>query len=71
MIKSKNIEEAVFKVLMCAAVGVVLFAVVSVIYSVFKRGIPSLSWEMLTSLPNIDFYINGNGGGLLNAIIGS
>jgi len=48
----------------------VLGAVVSVIYSVFRRGIPSLSWEMVTSLPGGGFYI-GKEGGFLNAIVGS
>lgn len=52
------------------SVAVVLFFVLSVIVSVFKRGIPVLTWEMITSLPGGGFYI-GKEGGFLNAIVGS
>jgi phosphate transport system permease protein len=70
MIKIKYIEEKLMRVLMLLSVALVLGAVVSVIYSVFRRGIPSLSWEMVTSLPGGGFYI-GKEGGFLNAIVGS
>ena len=66
----KHIEEKFFKLLMYGSIGVVLVSVLSVIYSVFKRGIPSLSWEMVSSLPGGGFYI-GKEGGFLNAIVGS
>ena len=34
------------------------------------RGLPALSWEMLTQSPQGGFYL-GKGGGILNAIVGS
>lgn len=68
--KRSIIEEGFFKVLMYAAISLVIFFVASVVLSVFKRGIPLLSWEMVSSLPGGGFYIGG-GGGFLNAIVGS
>ena len=55
---------------MYASIALVLFFVVSVVWSVFRRGIPVLSWEMVSSLPGGGFYI-GKEGGFLNAIVGS
>ena len=60
--KRSIIEEGFFKVLMYAAISLVIFFVASVVLSVFKRGIPLLSWEMVSSLPGGGFYIGGGGG---------
>lgn len=68
--KRKFVEEHIFRGLMLLSVAVVLFFVLSVIVSVFKRGIPVLTWEMISSLPGGGFYI-GKEGGFLNAIVGS
>lgn len=68
--KASIIEEKAIKMLMYAAILLVMFFVASVILSVFKRGIPVLSWEMVSSLPGGGFYI-GKEGGFLNAIVGS
>ncbi len=64
------IEEKIFKVLMYASVAMVIYFVASVVLSVFKRGLPLLSWEMVSQLPGGGFYMGG-GGGFLNAIVGS
>ena len=66
----KYLEEKIAKWLMLASIGIVAFFVVSVIWSVFKRGIPVLSWEMVSELPSGGFYLGGKGG-FLNAIVGS
>ncbi len=55
---------------MYAAVAMVIYFVASVVLSVFMRGFPLLSWEMVSSLPGGGFYMGG-GGGFLNAIVGS
>ena len=68
--KRAIVIEKIWKVLMYASIALVLFFVVSVIWSVFKRGLPVLSWEMVSSLPGGGFYIGGKGG-FLNAIMGS
>lgn len=68
--KKSILEERLFKLLMYAAVALVMFFVASVVLSVFRRGLPQLSWEMVSSLPGSGFYMGG-GGGFLNAIVGS
>ncbi len=50
----------------CLIVGVLLL----IIISVMRKGIPSLSFEMLTQTPKGGFYF-GREGGILNAIVGS
>lgn len=55
---------------MVASVVVVAFFVVSVIGCILWRGLPVLTWEMITQVPSGGFYIGGEGG-FLNAIVGS
>ena len=64
------IEEKIAKVLMLFSVLVVSGFVFSVIYTIFRRGLPVLTWSMISQLPGGGFYI-GQDGGFLNAIIGS
>lgn len=68
--KKSIIEEKCVKGFMYASIALVVYFVASVVLSVFKRGIPLLSWEMVSSLPGGGFYMGG-GGGFLNAIVGS
>lgn len=68
--KGKFIEEKAAKALMYLSVLVILFFVLSVVYTVLHRGLPVLTWEMVSSLPGGGFYI-GKEGGFLNAIVGS
>lgn len=64
------IEEKIFRVLMVLSVVIVAFFVVSVIGSILWRGVPVLTWDMITKTPSGGFYIGGEGG-FLNAIVGS
>jgi phosphate transport system permease protein len=64
------IEEKIAKVLMLLSVLVVSGFVFSVIYTIFRRGLPVLTWSMISQLPGGGFYV-GQDGGFLNAIIGS
>ena len=68
--KMKYIEEYIFKVLMWLSLLVVAGFVFSVLWSIFSKGVPVLTWEMVTSLPGSGFYV-GKEGGFLNAIVGS
>ena len=68
--KGKFIEEKFARLMMYLSVAIILFFVLSVIYTVLHRGLPVLTWEMLSSLPGGGFYI-GKEGGFLNAIVGS
>lgn len=64
------VEEKIFRVLMVLSVVIVAFFVFSVIGAIFYRGLPVLTWDMITKVPTGGFYIGGEGG-FLNAIVGS
>jgi phosphate transport system permease protein len=66
----KLIDERFAYFLMFASIAVVLFFVVSVVYTILSRGLPVLTWDMITKLPGGGFFIGGDGG-FLNAIVGS
>ena len=66
----KYIEEKIFKVLMYLSLLIVAGFVFSVLWSILSKGLPVLTWEMVSSLPGSGFYV-GKDGGFLNAIVGS
>jgi phosphate transport system permease protein len=66
----KKIEENFFKGLMIAATLAIVFSLFMIIVAIVKRGLPAMSWDMITKVPGGGFYI-GKEGGLLNAIVGS
>lgn len=66
----KYIEEKIFKVLMYLSLLIVAGFVFSVLWSILRKGLPVLTWEMVSSLPGSGFYV-GKDGGFLNAIVGS
>jgi phosphate transport system permease protein len=41
-----------------------------ILFTITRRGLESLSWEMISQPPDGDYYVGG-GGGILNAILGS
>lgn len=55
---------------MAISIVVVFAFVASIIYVIMQRGLPSLSWDMVSKIPEGGYY-NGGGGGILNAIVGS
>ena len=65
-----RIEEVVFKFLMKASAVIIVFSLLSILYTIVTKGLPSMSWDMVSKIPEGGFYI-GKGGGILNAIIGS
>jgi phosphate transport system permease protein len=69
-VNKKDLEEQLFKVLMSASVLIVLGGILSVIFTVFIRGISAISLPMLLESPHGGYYL-GQGGGILNAITGS
>jgi len=66
----KKIEENVFKVIMRLATATIIFFLLLILVSIFIKGLPYLSWEMISSKPQGGYYF-GKGGGILNAIVGS
>lgn len=68
--KSKYVTEKVMKVLMLMAVLLVFSFLASIIWTIFVKGIGSISWEMVSKVPGKDWNVS-NDGGFLNAIVGS
>jgi len=68
--KKKQLEENVFKIIMIGAALIILIVLLYIIGTVLFKGLPSLTWDMITKLPGGGFYL-GKEGGVLNAIVGS
>lgn len=66
----RKLEEKFFKTLMLLATILVSGSFVLIISTIFYKGVPFMSWDMITRVPGGGFYI-GKEGGVLNAIIGS
>jgi phosphate transport system permease protein len=66
----KKLEERIAKSLMVLATLAVFAFVADILYTIVAKGLPSLSWEMVSKIPEGGYY-NGGGGGVLNAIAGS
>jgi len=52
----KKIEERFFRVLMFCSTVIIATALFLIIFSILYKGLPSVSWEMLTSTPKGGFY---------------
>lgn len=68
--KAKHIEEFFVKVLMVISLLTLFGFVAGIVWTIFRRGLECITWEMVSSLPGGGFYI-GKSGGFLNAIVGS
>jgi phosphate transport system permease protein len=68
--KYRFIEERIFNLLMILATLTVFGFFMSIIWTIARTGLPSLTWEMVSQLPGGGFYL-GKDGGILNAIAGS
>ena len=68
--QAKFIEEKIFKGLMIFSTLLIIVALGTILLSIIIKGLPALSWEMLTQTPKGGFYL-GKSGGILNAIMGS
>ena len=66
----RKIEENIFKVLMILSTIIISSTLFMILYTIFSKGLGSLSWDMISKIPEGGFYI-GKGGGILNAIVGS
>ncbi|MCK9398806.1 MAG: ABC transporter permease subunit [Bacteroidales bacterium] len=70
MRKFRFIEEKFFRVLMFISTNLIVIILLLIIFSILYKGLPSLSWQMISQTPKGGFYF-GKEGGILNAIIGS
>jgi phosphate transport system permease protein len=66
----RKIEENIFKALMLLSLTGIMAIIFYILFIIVKKGLPSLSIQMLTQIPSGGFYL-GKEGGVLNAIIGS
>jgi phosphate transport system permease protein len=66
----RHIVEAIFKVLMLVSFVVVGGSLTLILWTIVSKGLPALSWAMLTQTPTGGYYL-GKTGGILNAILGS
>jgi phosphate transport system permease protein len=70
MKRFRFIEEKFFRVLMFISTNLIVIILLMIIFSILYKGLPSLSWQMISQTPKGGFYF-GKEGGILNAIIGS
>ena len=66
----RHLMEALMKALMRGSFVIVAGALGLILWTVIARGLPSLSWSMVSQVPKGGYYM-GKEGGILNAIIGS
>lgn len=69
-LERRHIVELFIKFIMLIALFIVAGALGLILWTIISRGLPSLSWEMVSQVPQGGYYM-GKGGGILNAIIGS
>lgn len=68
--KSKYIIERMADLFMLLSTLLVIGLFGGIVWVIVRTGWPSLTWEMVSSLPGGGFYL-GKEGGILNAIVGS
>jgi len=59
-----------FKGLMILSTAIIVSSLLAILWTILSKGLPSLSWALISQVPDGGFYI-GKSGGILNAIIGS
>lgn len=69
-IKKRKSEETIFRILMVSACILVSSSLFLIVGTIVVKGLPYLTWDMISKIPQGGFYI-GKEGGVLNAIIGS
>jgi phosphate transport system permease protein len=69
-IVGKRTEELLFKQLMRLANVLVISIMGLIVLTVMRKGLPAMSWEIISQVPKGGYYFGGEGG-ILNAIIGS
>jgi phosphate transport system permease protein len=67
---ARHIEEAIIKGFMYISFAIVAGSLGLILWTVLSKGLPSLTWQMLTQSPKGGYYL-GKEGGILNAILGS
>lgn len=66
----RHITEAIVKFFMISSFVLVASSLALILWTIISRGLPAMSWEMISQPPQSGFYMGG-AGGILNAILGS
>jgi phosphate transport system permease protein len=66
----RHLVELFMKTIMQISLVIVAGALGLILWTIISRGLPSLTWDMVTQIPKGGYYM-GKEGGILNAIIGS
>lgn len=66
----RHLVETLVKALMVFSFVIVAGCLGLILWTIITRGLPSLTWEMVSQSPKGGYYM-GKGGGVLNAILGS
>lgn len=66
----RHLVELFFKGLMTLSFILIAGCLGIILWTIITRGLPSLTWEMVTQIPKGGYYM-GKGGGVFNAILGS
>src|SRR5512139_2411700 len=69
-LQRRHLVELFFKTIMRVSLIIVAAALGLILWTVISRGLPALSWRMVSDVPHGGFYM-GKEGGILNAILGS
>jgi phosphate transport system permease protein len=70
MAANKYLQEKIIKAILASITVLIVLLLFSILGGIFLKGIPALSWEILTQEPKGGYYF-GKEGGILNAIVGS
>jgi len=62
--------ETCFKAITCAATGIIVVILLTIIWAIAAKGWHTLSWALISQAPTGDYYMGG-GGGIANAVVGS
>ena len=66
----RKLTDKIMRWVLRLSIGLAAAVLLLILGIITWRGIPGLSWEMISSPPEGSFYLGG-GGGILNAILGS
>ena len=66
----RHLHEAVIKALMILSTMTLVSVLGMILWTIIRRGLPCLNWALISQTPQGGFYL-GQGGGVLNAILGS
>lgn len=68
--KRRHLVETLVKGAMILSFILIAGCLGLILWTILSRGLPSLTWEMVSQVPQGGYYM-GKGGGVLNAILGS